>query len=204
VPTACGKGEDSSGLKACLACKLVEYCNPDCQLAHRPQHEKECEKRAAELVEDKLFNDPPPKDDCPICMLPLPINIVVKLLLNHAVGNTSAMAAFMPHEKCFLAVVMPNQLLCQYCGESEIKHINQEKINQINKLNDLADIYFNGKHGIEIDMEKAKYYYSLAAIHGDASARYNIGMIEQLVTKNFKQACKHFLIAGRAGCNKSM
>ena len=35
----CGK-EGSDGLKACMACKMVKYCNRDCQIAHRPQHKK--------------------------------------------------------------------------------------------------------------------------------------------------------------------
>ena len=70
----CGKGEESAGdLKACTACKLVKYCNRDCQIAHRPQHKKACKKRAAELYDEMLFNEPPPREDCPICTLPLPI-----------------------------------------------------------------------------------------------------------------------------------
>ena len=37
----CGKGEESAGdLKACTSCKVVKYCNRDCQIAHRPQHKK--------------------------------------------------------------------------------------------------------------------------------------------------------------------
>ena len=53
----CGKGEDSSiNLKSCAACKLVKYCSRDCQAAHRPQHKKECKKRAVELHEEKLYN----------------------------------------------------------------------------------------------------------------------------------------------------
>ena len=68
----CGMGEESAGdLKACTACKMVKYCNRDCQIAHRPQHKKACKKRAAELHDEKLFKQPPPKEDCPICMLPL-------------------------------------------------------------------------------------------------------------------------------------
>ena len=52
----CGKGEESAGdLKVCTACKMVKYCNRDCQIAHRPQHKKECKKRAAELHDMKLF-----------------------------------------------------------------------------------------------------------------------------------------------------
>ena len=68
----CGKeGEDS--LKACTACKMVKYCNRDCQIAHRKHHKKECKKRAAELYDEKLFKEVEP-DECPICMLPLPLS----------------------------------------------------------------------------------------------------------------------------------
>ena len=71
----CGKGEESAGdLKACTACKLVKYCNRDCQIAHRPQHKKSCKKRAAELHDKALFKEPPPREECPICMLLLPID----------------------------------------------------------------------------------------------------------------------------------
>jgi len=45
-----GKGEEeSNNLKSCVACKMVKYCNRDCQIAHRPMHKKACKKRAAEL-----------------------------------------------------------------------------------------------------------------------------------------------------------
>ena len=71
----CGKGEESTGdLKACTACKLVKYCNRDCQIAHRPLHKKACKKRAAELHDEALFKEHPPTDDCPICFLPIPLN----------------------------------------------------------------------------------------------------------------------------------
>ena len=68
----CGK-EGSDGLKACTACKLVKYCNRDCQIAHRSMHKKACRKRAAEMRDGELFKLPPPNEDCPICLLPLPL-----------------------------------------------------------------------------------------------------------------------------------
>ena len=69
----CGKGEERSGdLKACTACKLVKYCNRECQIAHRPQHKKACKKRAAELYDEQLFKEHP-REECPICMLPPPL-----------------------------------------------------------------------------------------------------------------------------------
>ena len=50
---------------------MVKYCNRECQIAHWPQHKKECKRRAAELHDEKLFKQPP-TEDCPICFLRLP------------------------------------------------------------------------------------------------------------------------------------
>ena len=39
----CGKTEeegDDTTLKACVACKMVKYCNRECQIQHRPHHIK--------------------------------------------------------------------------------------------------------------------------------------------------------------------
>ena len=68
---ACGKG--GVGLKKCTACKLVKYCGVDCQRAHRPQHKRECKRRAAELYDEALFKQPPSREECPICFLELPV-----------------------------------------------------------------------------------------------------------------------------------
>ena len=90
---ACGKGGDN--LKVCSSCERVSYCNAKCRNAHRSKHKKECrqytaeirDKNAAiradfdaiseklseiEISDEELFADPPPKEDCPICMLPIP------------------------------------------------------------------------------------------------------------------------------------
>ena len=47
---SCGVKEDNDiTLKKCNGCYLVKYCGVKCQREHRPQHKKECKKRAAEL-----------------------------------------------------------------------------------------------------------------------------------------------------------
>ena len=56
----------------CNKCKAATYCNASCKKKHRKQHKKKCEIRAAELHDIGLFNQPPPNEDCPICMLPIP------------------------------------------------------------------------------------------------------------------------------------
>ena len=67
----CGKADVR--LEACQACKLVKYCNVNCQVAHRLKHKKACRIRAAQLFDKRLFSEPPPREDCPICMLILPL-----------------------------------------------------------------------------------------------------------------------------------
>ena len=71
---SCGKaGVDDVKLKRCISCYLVRYCGTDCQKAHWRQHKEACKKRAAELREERLFQQPQHGDlgDCPICLLPL-------------------------------------------------------------------------------------------------------------------------------------
>ena len=48
----------------------------NCQRNHWPTHKQECKGRAAELRDEALFKDPPPKEDCPICFLPMPTKII--------------------------------------------------------------------------------------------------------------------------------
>ena len=69
--------DDIKKLKNCTACYLVKYCSIKCQKEHRPQHKRECKKRAAELRDDLLFKQPESSHlgDCPICMLPLPLDL---------------------------------------------------------------------------------------------------------------------------------
>ena len=69
----CGKAEeDDNKLKTCTSCKMVKYCSRDCQRSHWPKHKKACKKRAAELFDEELFKDTEEREECPICMLPLP------------------------------------------------------------------------------------------------------------------------------------
>jgi len=42
---------------------------------------KECKRRAAELYDEALFKDPPAKEDCPICFLPMPMKLICCLSL---------------------------------------------------------------------------------------------------------------------------
>ena len=92
----CGKEEGGIGLKACKSCKLVKYCNANCQRNHWATHKTECKRRAAELRDESLFNkDPPPKEDCPICFLPMPKKMICSISLPPAT-ITSATVSSVP------------------------------------------------------------------------------------------------------------
>jgi hypothetical protein len=72
----CGKDEGGDvSLKTCTSCKAVKYCDAACQRNHWPKHKKSCKQRAAELRDEALFKDPPPKEDCPICFIPMPLRL---------------------------------------------------------------------------------------------------------------------------------
>ena len=91
----CGKGEECSGdlLKSCTACKMVKYCNRDCQIAHRPQHKKACKKRAAELHDKASRSLHHPKIvQYAFCHCHL---LQAKNISNRAVGNLFAQDAYM-------------------------------------------------------------------------------------------------------------
>jgi TPR repeat protein len=51
---------------------VAKYCNADCQRNHWLKHKKECKQQ----YDEALFKDPPPKEDCPICCLPMPVNLI--------------------------------------------------------------------------------------------------------------------------------
>lgn len=54
----CGKDEVSSNsLKACMACKMVLYCNDACKKKHRYKHNKACREHLSKHT--KLIKMPP-------------------------------------------------------------------------------------------------------------------------------------------------
>ncbi|KAL7524157.1 hypothetical protein ACHAWF_000834, partial [Thalassiosira exigua] len=63
--------------------------------------------------------------------------------------------------------------------------------------------YLEGKKGVPKNEERAYHYLELAAIAGDAVARYNLA-VNELNKRNFDLALKHLMIAARSGFNESL
>ena len=75
---SCGIAEiDHVKLVPCDGCDLVRYCSDDCRENHKLEHREECKKRVAVLLDEILFKQPECSylGDCPICCLPLPIDM---------------------------------------------------------------------------------------------------------------------------------
>ena len=172
----CGKGEENSGdLKAC---KMVKYCNRDCQITHRPQHKKACKKRAAELHDQALFKEPPPREDCPICMLPPPLY-----------ENDTGFFPCCGKDICMGCIYAmretgsKNMKLCPFCKAPPARS-PEEEVERIKKLmekgnayafNQLASYYADGTYGMPQDWEKANELYRKAGELCYAGAYFNLG-----------------------------
>ena len=66
----------------------------------------------------------------------------------------------------------------------------------------LGDLYF-GREGVGKDMEKATYYFRLAAMGGHIEARHNLGVFEA-EAHNYDLAFRHLMISAMGGCDDSL
>ena len=205
----CGKGEESSGdLKACTACKLVKYCNRECQIAHRPQHKKACKKRAAELHDEALFKEPPPPEECPICFLPSPLDggqrtfksCCGKIICDGCIDAMDEEA----HGRGKIG-------LCAFCRvptpTSDEHDIERTKklmdANNADAFHQLAGCYVRGDMGMPQDFTKANELFFRAGELGCADAHCNLGKSydDGRGVEVDKKKAKHYAeLAAMRGC----
>jgi TPR repeat protein len=198
---ACGKEGD--GLKACRACKLVKYCDASCQKAHWSKHKKECKKRAAELHDEALFKEPPPRGECPICMLPLPTN-PKEHKYQPCCGKMLCVG-------CILAAhAADNRRLCPFCRTPE--HTSDEELvermkkraegDDADAIHNLGCYYHQGDCGLPQDYDKAMEFWLQAgelgctvAYRSVANAYYNGEGVE----RDEKKAKHYYVLAAMGG-----
>jgi len=179
----CGKGEEASlSLKSCTACKMVRYCSRECQIAHRPQHKKECRKRAAELYDEKLFKQPPlVTGDCPICFIRIPTLCTGSKYMS-CCGKLICSG-------CILAPRYDNQgnevdnRKCPFC-RTPWHGSHEELMERMNKriekgdayaIYQLGNYYVEGSSGFAQDYSKALEQWHRAGELGHAMAYNSIG-----------------------------
>ncbi len=171
---SCGKAAaDDITLKFCTACKLVKYCSVECQKIHRPQHKKACKKRAAEIRDDNLFTQPDGTHlgECPICCLPLPLDIwALNSCCCKYICKGCSYANDLREEEQGL------EQRCVYCREPVPKtdeEVNQNLMKRI-KVNDPVAFFNMGSNCYrEGDYEGAIPYWTKAAGLGEWRRIFN-------------------------------
>ena len=175
----CGKESDGDSMNTCNKCGLVKYCNAACKKKHKSKHKKKCERRVAELYDEKLFKEPPPREECPICMLPLPL----------AARESTFQSCCGKHICSGCTDTMKEReganILCAFCrtpyAESDEEEIVKRIMKLIQKDNahaffELAGCYAQGVMGIAQDRPKANELFLKAGELGCAAAYHNLGL----------------------------
>ena len=227
---ACGKGGDD--LKVCEACEQVKYCNGACKKAHWKKHKKQCRKSAAKnrddariiidalseemnrmvISDDELFKDPPPKEECPICLLPVP----------YAIGACGVQTAYQPccgkilcHGCMFAATeeIMKGNMkrCCPFCRKP-LADSDEEHFDRCKKRMEASDAeafvmvgnqYQKGSYGLPQDKRNALKLYLQAAKLGSYEAHFQIANAyrhgEDYVEKDMKRAAHHYKLAAMGG-----
>jgi len=208
-------GKDSDVNNTCNKCKKVKYCNAACKKKHRHKHKKDCEehlrvaaKHAAKLHDEKLFKQPPPKEDCPICFLQLPSiqtgwryqaccgKVICSGCIRSPVyddhGNT------LDNQKCaFCRIPKPNT--AEEAAERDKKRM--EKDDPIAIYN-IGVYHRHAMTGFPQDYTKALELWHRAGELGYAGAYNNIGysyMYGEGVEVNEEKAIQYYELAAMMG-----
>jgi TPR repeat protein len=196
----CGE-EGGVSLKMCQSCMLVKYCNAACKRNHWPKHKKDCKLRAAELHDEALFKDPPPKEDCPICFLPMPEHLICCVSLPPATLSSVPVSAFATEHEELASMNMEEYYPC--CGKSICKGC----LYSFNKSGNIGTCPFcNSNRATKTDEEdnedlmkrvEANDVNAICLLAG----QYNQGLngLQQDHTKAMEQ----FARAAELGCSKA-
>jgi tetratricopeptide (TPR) repeat protein len=223
----CGN-EGGVSLKVCKSCMQVRYCNAECQRNHWPKHKAACNIRAAEIRDEALFKDPPSKEDCPICFLPMPasltncVSLPPATILSVPIYDFAVANAELADEDTEIYYPCCGKSVCEGCIHSfresgndekcpfcnaEINKTDEEKVEEVIRrveANDpasiciLAGYYLRGLRGVEQDHAKAMELYTRAADLGFGKAYNKLAGVYH-EGGNLKKAKFHFEAAAMAG-----
>jgi hypothetical protein len=164
------------------------------------------------ISDEKLFADPPPKEDCPICMLPMPFATGicgVRTTYHPCCGKTIC-------EGCVLAAQIEMHKgnlkeLCSFCRVPCLRNSNKElmkrfekrtKLNDANAFRRLGDAYDIGEWDLPENRKKALELWTKAAELGSLDAHYELACAYhdgQGVEFDMDKAIHHFTLAAIRG-----
>jgi hypothetical protein len=207
---SCGTAAvDDIKLKNCDGgCDLVKYCSDTCEANHRPQHEKMCKKRLAELRDDNLFTQPDESHmgECSICCLPLPIDPSKSTFMSCCSKYICNGCDYANQVREYEAGLEPR---CAFCREPAPKSKEESEkriMKRIKKNCPVAMCHMGKKRYHAGDYDKAFVYFTTAAELGDAGAHYNLSCLyrdSEGVEKDMKKLVYHLEEAAIAGHPKA-
>jgi len=210
----CGKEGNSNEISnMCNKCKQVKYCNAACKKKHRHKHRKECEeylkraaKHEAELHDEKLFKQPPPEEDCPICMLRLPclgtgsvyMACCGKIICRGCIYAFQSRITKDEHDVCPFCRTPPPPT-----NDEIVKRYKQRmQMNDARATYNIGCFYANGKFDLPQNRAKALELWHQAGELGCAVANSCIGNVYTFskgVKRNENKANRHYELAAMGG-----
>ena len=168
------------------------------------EEEIERERRAAELHDEKLFKQPPPAEDCPICMLLLPSldtgskykGCCGKTICSgcvHAVAIRDGGACLCPFCRTPAPAPTPDELVAQAKKRMEV--------DDAEAIYSLGSCYYNGVYGFPQNHNKALELWHRAAELGHAPSHFNIGIayLNGNGVERDKKKAVHYELAAMGG-----
>jgi hypothetical protein len=202
---SCGIVEgDEVKQKKCTACQLVRYCGVKCQREHRSKHKRECKKRAAELHDEILFQQPESSHlgDCPICCLPLPLDQKYYTMMMCCSKMVCNGCNYYNQKR---EVEQSLQQKCAFCrhpipnteAEANVQEMKRAKANDPAAMREMG----TRRHD-EGDYGSAFEYWTKAAELGDVEAHFGLAgayMDGEGVERDMKKAIYHWEKAAIGG-----
>jgi len=200
----CGKEGNSNDMNTCNKCKMVKYCNAACKKKHRSKHKKKCDRRVAELHDEALFKEHPPTEECPICMLPIPID-------NGQSVFKSCCGKIICHGCIYAMKMSEGKDLCPFCrmpppsSDEEQSKRNKKLMDNSNSraFHQFAGHHAHGINGLAQDWDKANELWLKAGELGCSMAYFNLGdsyYIGRGVDMDLKKAKHYYKLAAMMGC----
>ena len=206
----CGKTGDD--LKGCNSCRCIRYCSASCQKKHWKHHKADC-RRIKAVLSDKtrtedacfdlaearpdssgLFDEPPPRPDCAICMLPMPLDTSMHayatccgMITCQACNVETQVAKHKLNKKRAQKNQASLTRCCEFCrtplpvspnSEEDVRRIKDrvEKTNDLEAIWQLAITYRGGLRGEAVNEQKALELSKRAADLGSDKAQYHLGL----------------------------
>jgi TPR repeat protein len=180
---------------------LVSYCNAECQRTHWSKHKAACKLRAAELRDEVLFKDPPPKEDCPICFIPMPSKLICCISLPPATIYSVPIYDFAKANEGLAKLVTETYYPC--CG----KYICGGCVDSFHKSGNIDNCPFCKADGIrKTDLDRVEEVKKRVDVN-DAGAIYMLGNSYRNgligLQQDYVKAMDLYTRAADLGCSKA-